>query len=103
MADPVELSRRIKRMILSASGIEIEKVWLEKIMHNQSNEEILSGVTNENNGIGLNAKDAPIVTSMYRQVMCGYSLSVAQVSTLKKILPKYWRQFGKMMCHGDSV
>lgn len=44
------------------------------------------------NKLGLNERDASIVTSMYKRVKSGKHLTDNQARCLRKILPKYWRQ-----------
>lgn len=86
----------IKFLIEKASDLEIELVWLPKIVGNQTDDEIEKLNSVLDNKIGLNARDAPFVTSVYLRILSGEHLSSGQASILREILPKYWRQFVRM-------
>lgn len=86
----------LKDKIANATTLEVELVWLPKIMRNQTEEEIDNECTKFDNKLGLNGRDAPIVTSMYKKVKSGKHLTDNQASCLRKILPKYWRQYAKI-------
>jgi len=92
----VELEEIAKR-ISEASAIEMELVWLPKIMEGQTDEEKDKLASILDNRVGLNGTDAPYVTSLYNQVKSGKHLSEKQVTTLRRILPKYKRQYYRMM------
>jgi len=92
----------IAKKISEASVIEMELVWLSKIMGNQTDEEMQKHAAIEDNRIGLNGTDAPYVTSLYDQVRSGKHLSEKQVTILRRILPKYKRQYYRMMKNGKQ-
>lgn len=89
-------SNGLKDKIANATTLEVELVWLPKIIQNQTEEELEEEHTKFDNKLGLNGIDAPIVTSMYKRVMSGKHLTDNQATCLKKILPKYWRQYTKL-------
>lgn len=83
--------------ISNASNIELELVWLPRIMDNQTDDEKSSKNTIERNRIGLTCFDAPFVTSMYSKVKAGKHISDVQADKLRGILVKYKRQYFRMM------
>lgn len=89
----------LKDKIANATTLEVELVWLPKIMQNQTDEELEEEHTKFDNKLGLNGRDAPIVTSMYKRMKSGKHLTDNQASCLRKILPKYWRQYLKLSKH----
>jgi hypothetical protein len=88
----------ITTMINKASHFELELVWIPKIMRNQTHDEVRDERTEEYNGIGLNGVDATFVTSVFKQIQAGKHLSFKQAESLKKMLPKYWRQYAQARC-----
>jgi hypothetical protein len=91
--DLVEIVKKISE----ASALELELVWLPKIIDNQTDDEKSKLCTTAKNGTGLNMTDAPYVTSVYNKVKSGGHLSDKQVDVLRKILPKYKRQYARMV------
>ncbi len=87
----------IAKKISEASSIEMELVWIPKIMGNQTSDEVEKLTTNKNNGIGLNKGDSYYVTRLYNQVKSGGHLSDRQTAILRKILPKYKKQYRRMV------
>ena len=87
----------IAKMISNASALEFELIWLPKIIDNQTDDEKQKLYTTVNNGLGLNMRDAYYVMSVYNRVKAGGHLSDKQVDVLRKILPKYRRQYMRMM------
>ncbi len=87
----------ITKKISEASALELELVWLPKIVENQTDDEKQKLCTTTRNGTGLNAMDAYYVTSLYNRVKAGGHLSDKQADVLRKILPKYKRQYMRMM------
>jgi len=83
----------IESMINRASNTELEIFWIPKIVANQTHDEERSEETIENNRIGLNGRDAKFVTSVYHQITSGGHLTVRQSESIKKVLPKCWRQY----------
>ena len=94
--------KEIMDKIRRASDLEVELVWLPKIMENQTNEEKDKLATTVNNGLGLNMRDAPFVTSIYNQVVSGKHLSFTQANILRIILVKYKKQYVRMMNNGKE-
>ena len=89
--------KEIVDKIRRSSDLEVELVWLPKIMGNQTNEEKDRLATTVCNGIGLSMGDAPYVTSCYDQVKSGKHLSRCQADVLRGILVKYKRQYSWMV------
>ncbi len=87
---------RIQSLLMIATSAELELVWLPKILSNQTDDEIKERRTIKENKVGLNGSDAPIVTSIYSGIRAGRHLSDGQARYLRKVLPKYWRQYSKM-------
>lgn len=87
----------ISKKIREASALELELVWLPKIVENQTDDEKQKLCTTTRNGTGLNMADAPYVTSVYNKVKSGAHLSDKQVDVLRNILSKYRRQYMRMM------
>ena len=83
----------IEKKISSASIPELELVWLPKIIENQTEGEMKKFATVLDNGIGLNRSDAPYATRLYYQVKSGKHLDNIQADRLRKMLPKYKRQY----------
>lgn len=90
----------IQSMIVNASDLEMELVWLPKIMGNQTDDEVDKRATLSDNKIGLTGGDAPFVTAYWMRLQRGVHLTHSQVEVLKCVLPKYWRQFARMMNNG---
>ena len=92
----------IMKKISEASALELELVWLPKIISNQTDDEKEKLCTTTKNSTGLNMCDAPYVTSLYNKVKSGIHLSERQTDNLRKILPKYKRQYRRMMNNGKK-
>ncbi len=93
----IQKEKEIADKIRRASDLEVELVWLPKIMKNQTDEEKDKLATTVNNGLGLNITDAPFVTSLYNQVKSGKHLSGCQANILRRVLVKYKRQYLRMV------
>lgn len=93
--------KEIKKKISEASDIELELVWLPKIMMNQTSDEKQKLDTISDNGVGLNKADSYVVTAIYNDMKKGNHLSYWQANKLRKLLPKYSRQYKRMM-NNDS-
>ena len=65
---------------------------LLRIYANQELDEQLVADTTKRNGIGFTPADAPILTSLAKQMLERNWLSVKQWEILYKLLPKYARQ-----------
>lgn len=87
----------IAKKISEASVLELELIWIPKIVENQTNDEKQRLCTTAKNGTGLNMTDAPYVTSLYYKIRSGIHLSERQADALRKMLPKYRRQYARMM------
>ncbi len=92
-----EIKQKIAGMIEKASSLEIELVWIPKIVARQTRDEIDHLNTEEKNNVGLSAFDAEIITSFYNQIQHGKHLSSNQTQMAKKKLAHYWRQYAQMM------
>ena len=88
---------RIREMIEKAVPLEIELMWIPRIMERQTASEIAIEATREKNMVGLNGRDAPFVTSIFHQIQDGKHLTIKQIASIKKILPKYAGQYLQMM------
>jgi len=89
--------QHIRALIDKASALEIELVWMPRIMSNQTDLEKCRGDTIERNSIGLSGVDGPFISDVYDQVRCGKHLSYKQVMSVRRVLKKYWKQFFEMM------
>jgi hypothetical protein len=87
----------IKSMITKASSLELELVWIPKIINLQTYSEVHREDTEEKNGVGLSAYDAPFITSIYHRIEEGQHLTYRMEAAVKKALPKYWKQYANMM------
>ena len=65
---------------------------LLRVYANQELDERLLADTTKRNGIGFTPADAPILTSLAKQMLERNWLSVKQWEILYKLLPKYARQ-----------
>lgn len=87
----------ISKKISEATAMELELVWLPRIMGNQTDDEKSKLDSIYKNGVGLNGVDACYVTSVWNKVKSGKHLTDTQVMLLRKLLPKYRKQFRIMM------
>lgn len=62
---------------------------LERIALRQTSYELEEKSTKENNKVGFSSPDAEILTSFYRIVRAGYSLTAKQRDLLFQKMPKY--------------
>ena len=62
---------------------------LERIAMRQTSYELEEKATKENNKVGFSGPDAEILTSFYRVVKAGYSLTARQRDLLFQKMPKY--------------
>lgn len=62
---------------------------LERIALRQTSYELENKLTEENNKVGFSGPDAEILTSFYRRVKAGYSLTSIQKEVLFRLIPKY--------------
>jgi len=87
----------IHSMLDKALSLELELVWIPKIMARQTEQEKNREDTEEKNGIGLNSTHAPFITNLYKQIQDGHHLTDKQTGATKKILKHYWKQYDSMM------
>lgn len=92
----MELEEIVKK-ISEASALELELIWIPRIVENQTDDEKNKLCTTKKNGTGLNMADAPFVTSVYNKIKSGNHLSERQADLIRKILPKYKRQYMRMI------
>lgn len=97
MNNEKEWHQKIEGMILKSSGLELELVWIPKIMAKQTSSEVQISATKEKNLVGLCAYDAPIISSFYHQIQDGKHLSIKQTEVARKKLSHYWKQYAGMM------
>ena len=62
---------------------------LERIAMRQTEYELENELTNENNKVGFSGPDAEILTSFYRRIKKGYTLTPRQKVVLFQKIPKY--------------
>ena len=96
------MKNHIKTMIAKASPLELELVWIPKIVKLQTDTEVHREDTEEKNGVGLSAYDAPFITSIYHRIEAGNHLSFKMEAAVKKALPKYWKQYAGMMSFNEE-
>lgn len=65
---------------------------LEVVYRNQTSAEQATQTTKEHNTIGFSAFDAEILSSFAERRLRGVSLTPKQMTTLRKLMPKYHRQ-----------
>jgi len=88
---------KLQSLIDRSTCIELELVWIPRIMSRQTYDELRAGETIRNNGIGLSGVDGAFISDIYKQVLAGKHISEKQASATRKILRKYWRQYAAMM------
>jgi len=88
---------KLQSMVDRASALELELVWIPKIMTRQTSSEIQRGDTIEVNKIGLSGYDGRFISDIYRRIREGDHLSEGQARAVRKILRKYWKQYLDMM------
>jgi hypothetical protein len=92
-----EVKEKLQSMVDKASALELELVWIPKIMSKQTSSEIMRGDTIETNKVGLSGYDGRYISSIYNRIQDGQHLSENQASASRKILRKYWKQYHGMM------
>jgi hypothetical protein len=88
---------KVQSMVDRASALELELVWIPKIMARQTSSEIMRGDTIEVNKVGLSGYDGRYISSIYNRIQSGEHLSENQASASRRILRKYWKQYLSMM------
>lgn len=77
---------------------------LERIAMRQTEYELENELTNESNKVGFSGPDAEILTSFYRVIKKGYSLTPRQKAILFQKIPKYAGQLvGISLLEGKLV
>jgi len=94
---------KLQSLIDSATCLELELVWIPRIMSRQTYDEVKAGETIRNNGIGLSGVDGTFISDIYKQVLAGKHISNKQASATRKILRKYWKQYADMMPSRDAT
>jgi len=94
---------KLQSLIDRATYLELELVWIPRIMRNQTYDELRAGETIRNNGIGLSGVDGAFISDIYKHVQTGKHLSEKQASAARKILRKYWRQYAAMMPEREAT
>lgn len=84
---------RIQTLIDNSSALELELVFIPRIMENQTTNEKALKQSIETNGIGLNKFDSKVITGMYKHIRNGSHLSEDQAIKARHVLRKYWRQY----------
>lgn len=75
---------------------------LLRIYSNQEADEQLIADTTKRNGVGFTPADAPILTSLAKQMLERNWLSLKQWEILYKLLPKYARQLQRGASHATN-
>lgn len=63
-----EDKERIQGMIDKTSALELELVWIPRIMERQTDQEIDANKTIEHNDVGLNGVDAVFISDIFDKV-----------------------------------
>ena len=85
---------QIKYLILTKESVLYS--CLENLYNCQTEEEKVAGNTQEENGIGFNAYDAPFLSAMIKDLKKYGHLTYGQREKTKQILQKYAKQLVKM-------
>lgn len=88
---------KIQGMVDKASALELELVWIPKIMSKQTSSEIMRGDTIEVNEIGLSGYDGRFISDIYNRIQSGSHLTEGQAKACRRVLRKYWKQYLGMM------
>lgn len=96
-AENAAQKERITEMIQKASSLELKLVWIPRIIEKQTQDELEAEETKHKNDVGLSGVDGRVVCSMFHQTQFGKDLTPRQIIALKRILPKYWKQYIGMM------
>lgn len=92
-----------KDMIANASILELELVWIPRIMVRQTREEVSIEATKEQNGVGLNGVDAGYITNLYKQITEDKRhLTIKQAAAARRILKKYAKQYVEIAAEGRA-
>jgi len=94
---------KLQSLIDRATSLELEMVWIPRIMSNQTYDELAAGETIRNNGIGLSGVDGAFISDLYKHVLAGKHMSEKQASATRMILRKYWKQYSDMMLARDAT
>lgn len=86
----------IQEMIKSASDIELELVWIPRMMERQVEDEVQHMETHDKNGVGLNRADAWPITRAYKRIQKGGHLYGDEPKDIKNRLLKYWKQYSSL-------
>jgi hypothetical protein len=89
--------QKVQDMVDKASALELELVWIPKIMSKQTEREVSVGSTIEYNEVGLSGFDGHFISDIYRKIREGEHLTEGQAKACRRVLRKYWRQYLGMM------
>jgi len=84
---------KIEQLIANATKRQIEEFWFGYINERQVGNERESGATIYKNKSGFTMFDAHIAKTMAARLDSGKRLSSKQISVLRRMLPKYWKQY----------
>lgn len=91
-----ELESKIRELLNSDSyDLRHDKARIKAMLlinEFQTTDELNSYQTIENNGVGFNAFDGRIMTSMCENIITYKRLSEKQMNVVRKTIRKYWRQ-----------
>jgi len=88
---------KVQGMVDKASALELELVWIPKIMARQTYEEVRREDTFETNKVGLSGYDGRFISEIYNRLKSGSHLSENQAVAIRRVLRKYWKQYLFMM------
>ena len=88
---------KVQGMVDRASSLELELVWIPKIMSKQTEREVSVGSTIEYNEVGLSGFDGRFISDIYQKIREGGHLTEGQAKACRRVLRKYWKQYIGMM------
>lgn len=95
--------QKIQLMVEKASALELELVWIPKIMAKQTEVEVRQGETIEHNLVGLSGVDGKFISDIHSQILRGKHLSEGQAKAVRRVLKKYWKQYLGMMTRSSPT
>ena len=87
---------KIQAMIRSSSDIELELVWIPRMMERQEEDEVSRMDTQDRNGRGLNRADAWPITRAFKRIQEGGHLYENEPEDIRSRLLKYWKQYSSI-------
>ena len=91
-----------KITLRSGRIISVAELAVVRLYHLQTNEERMTASTVESNGIGFNAFDAKIGSSLAKSIIRKFTLSKQQILLCKKLATKYSKQLLVLKLNKDK-